>query len=149
MADIGDDGAHGTVTPRGGDLLGCGHVGKRRGTGLAGTLRAIGRCADISRRRGLPHRAADQFGFAPVGQPQASGDAREEQRDVSCAEMQRDGEDGYGAAALLQCAGEVRAVVDEFAEEAEQACGVDGAGAGAGAGCRGGWGARRWLTRRA
>jgi hypothetical protein len=58
---------------------------------------------------------------------QAVGDAREDQRDVVGAEV-ADGEAEGGGAMLAQRAGEFAAVVDERADQDEQAQGAGGLG---------------------
>ena len=132
-ADVGDNSAHRAVTERGGDLL-CrrdeGEPGRSPAGAfygwLGGAPRAIGRSAVESGRCNCPFRAADEPGFERVGQKQAAGDASEDQRDVAGAEIACDGEQVCGGGALLQGVGEVLALVDELAEEAEQAAGPAG-----------------------
>jgi hypothetical protein len=60
---------------------------------------------------------------------QAAGDAREDQRDVGGAEA-RSGEDGIGGDALADRRDEFLAVVDQLADEGEQAAGAAGLGVG-------------------
>ena len=57
---------------------------------------------------------------------QASGDAGENLRDVDGAEVSRDIGKVGGGGALLQRAGELAAVVDQGAEDGEEAGGADG-----------------------
>jgi len=107
--DIGDDRADRPAADLGGDLLRRGQQGKTR-VGRIGGLRGgwpgrtrcpLGRRA---RGRGWCFRAGCQLhhpDFERVGAQQATGDAREDQRDVACAEGARDGgEVGVGGALL-------------------------------------------------
>ncbi len=80
----------------------------------------------------------DQLRCERVGTDQAARDARQDQCDVAGAEQAGgDGELG-GRAALAQCGGEFAAVVDQLADEAEQAPGAAGLGGGGWCGGRGG-----------
>ena len=91
------------------------------GGGSGGRRLAVGGSA---RRRGLgvqPGGLADDPGFECLGTEQAAGDAREDQGDIAGAER-------VGVAA--ERGGDLPAVVDEPADEAEEAAGAAGFGVG-------------------
>jgi hypothetical protein len=66
-------------------------------------------------------RALAEFGFQHCGTPQATGDAGEDDRKVGGAE--RSGEEGeaWGAGPLLDRDGELLAVIDQLADQVEDA----------------------------
>ncbi|HXA22644.1 MAG TPA: hypothetical protein VNW90_10110, partial [Acetobacteraceae bacterium] len=85
----------------------------------------------------LAGEAAGQSGFERGGAKQAAGDAREDLPDVDGAEVPRDVGEVRGGGALLQRGGELPAVVDQRADEAEEAAGAGGLGKGWYDGCGG------------
>ena len=87
---------------------------------------AVGRGAHGCRRGVASGQALVQPGFERGGAEQAAGDAREDFPDVDGAEVSRDIGEVGGGGALLQCAGELPAVVDQRADEAEEAAGAAG-----------------------
>ena len=89
--------------------------------------------------------AADDPGFERGGAKQAAGDAREDQRDIGGAEVSRDDGEVRGGGVLLQRAGKFLAVVDELADEAEQAPGAAGCVAAGGRPILVGIGAVGWV----
>ena len=108
-----------------------GHMGRG---GLAARMGAGVRSLPLSPRW-------NRFGFEGGGAAQAIGDAGEDDGDVGAAE--RSGEVGgaWGGGVLLDRGGELLAIVDEFAEDAEDA--AEGIGHGfAGPGRNGIWGWR-------
>ena len=111
---------------------------------LARGLRAGG-----ARGRGFRVRAVgalEQPCLERVGALQATGDGGQDQRDIGGAEAEFDG--GEVGGALLQRCGQLPAVVDQLADQAEQAAdragrvraGRNGRGLGDGGGGRGGHG---------
>jgi len=159
MADIGDDGADRPATHLGGDFLLGGQARETRVLGGIGTLgfrlgvrqrdlpcRARpgrGRQADGRRREVLAACGAPaEPGFQCGGTAQAIGDAGEDDREIGGAEGSGEQGEAWGGSAKLNRAGELLAVVDQFADDAENA--ADGARDGAarpmGIGVRGGGG---------
>lgn len=123
-ADVGKDGADRLATYAGGDLLRGGQLGKsgsdavavRRGE-LGGARRARG-CGTVGSEWRVEARGvADEAFFQRLGAMQALGDAGENQCQVGAAELARDG----GRALLPQGGGEFAAVVDQLADEGEEA----------------------------
>ena len=103
----------------------CSDVGRQTSGELGGVGGSRGRRSAVGGRtwrRGLGVQSggvADYPGFERLGTEEAAGDAREEQGDVTGAERGRiDPERG----------GELPAVVDELADEAEEAAGAAGFG---------------------
>jgi hypothetical protein len=76
-------------------------------------------------RSGRKGRAPDESGFERARAVQATGDARYDQREVPGAEGQH-GVRKAGGAAMLQHGGEFPAVVDEFADRAQETAGAAG-----------------------
>ena len=66
-------------------------------------------------------RRAGKAGFERRGAAQAAGDAGEDDREVGGAEGAGEEGEAWGRGALLNRAGELLAVVDQFADEAEDA----------------------------
>ena len=64
---------------------------------------------------------AAQPGFERRGAAQAVGDAGEDDREVGGAEGAGEQGEAWGSGALLDRAGELRAVVDQFTDEEEDA----------------------------
>jgi hypothetical protein len=127
-ADIGDDSTDRPAADLGGDLLRRGQRGKAR-VGLAvwpdGCRPGLAWCTLCRRARGLgwPLRARRQRhnpGLERVGEEQTAGNSREDQRDIACTEGQRDGGEVGVGGALLEGGGELLAVVDELAHQAEE-----------------------------
>jgi hypothetical protein len=121
-ADVGDDGADGAAANPGCDLLGRGQadfrVYPRIKSGGGGGRRLTVRGS--ARWRGFGVYAggcADDPDFECLGKEQAPGDAREDQGDIAGAERV-----GIGA----ERGGDLPAVVDEPADEAEEAAGAAG-----------------------
>jgi hypothetical protein len=128
-ADVDEDGADRTVTDLVGDFLGRGQAGEVAGRSarLAGRLG----CARLALRwRADAHRllvaaggAAEEPGFECRGAEQTAGEAGEDQGDVAGAEDAGDEgearEDMRVCGVLLEGVGEVPAVGDQRAEEAE------------------------------
>ena len=136
-ADIGEDGADRAAADLGGDLRRRGQAGEagiglRRGRG--GRPR---RAAGGSSRRGGSGRCvqtggvAEKPGLERVGAMQAAGDAREDQRDLGGAEAGGDGAGSVKARCRIVVASSL-AVVDELADEVEQAAVRLGSGVGEG-----------------
>jgi hypothetical protein len=69
--------------------------------------------------------ATDDPGFERLGTLQATGDACEDLADIAGSEAVG-GEARVGRPALLECDGEFLGVIDEFADEAEEAAGAAG-----------------------
>ncbi len=109
----------------------CSGVGRRARRGSGGAAGSASRRAARGARcdgarggRGFGSgRAALRRSLASSAsaRSRASGDARQDQRDVACAEAGRGAGGAVGEAALADRGGEVLAVVDELADEAEQA----------------------------
>jgi hypothetical protein len=131
--DVGDDGADRAAADLGCDVLGRGQTGETcvgctgasvHGSGGARLARgwgARGGCCGL-----LADKAAGQSGFERGGAKQAAGNAREDFPDVDGAEVSRDVGKVGGGGALLQRAGELPAVVDQRADEAEETPGAAG-----------------------
>ena len=68
----------------------------------------------------------DQPFLQRAGQTQATGDACHDHREIGGAERPDHGADVIGSGAPPQCVGEFEAVVDELADQAEQAAGAAG-----------------------
>ena len=139
--DIGDNGADRTAANLGGDLAGRGQPGDAR-VGRAGAAPrrpgsarlAKGWRAYGNRRGRYAREAADQPGLERGGAMQAAGDARQDLRDVDGAEVAGEFGEVGGGGALLQRAGQLPAVIDECAHEAEEAPGMVGWDGGGGQG---------------
>ena len=134
--DIGNDGADGPAADQGGDLLGRGQVGETRIGSLGwrgGGRPGLGRGSGCARPWSLvqPGGAAEHSRLKRLGEVQAAGDAREDHRKIGGAEA-GSGEDGIGGDALADRGCECRAVVDQLADEGEQAAGAAGLGVGLG-----------------
>ena len=132
-ADIGDDGADGSAADFGGDLLWGGQVGQR-GAGFGVVARGrVGAARFPPRRSGSgpglcrvqAGGATDDPGFERLDTLQATGDACEDLADIAGSEAVG-GEARVGRPALLECDGEFLGVIDEFADEAEEAAGAAG-----------------------
>jgi hypothetical protein len=142
MADVDDDGADRAATDFGSDFL---FGGEARGARVLGVVGGLGFRLGV-RWRDLPGGAgragggyaegcwgevlaavgaAAKRGFQGRGSAQAAGDAGENHGEVGGAEGCGE---AWGGGALLDCAGEMLAEVDEFADEAEDA--VEAAGYG-------------------
>src|SRR5215472_4628069 len=136
--DVGDDGADRAAADLGGDLLGRGEVGEvkpggtgaRRGRsgggprpvlGLDPGIDAPGRSAASRGRRIRAVGVLHEPRLERLGAEQAEGDARQDQPDVAGAEGAGGDSEVGGDAALLQRGGEFLAVVDEPADQPEQA----------------------------
>jgi hypothetical protein len=137
--DIDNDGADGPAADQGGNLLGRGQVGEtrigslgRRGGGRPGLGRGSGRARPWALVQ--PGGAAEHSRLKRLGEVQAAGDAREDHRKIGGAEA-RSGEDGIGGDALADRGCECRAVVDQLADEGEQAAGAAGLRVGLGGCC--------------
>ena len=78
-----------------------------------------------------PGGAAEHARFKRLGEAQAAGDAREDHRKIGGAEA-GSGEAGIGGDALADRGCECRAVVDQLADEGEQAAGATGLRVGLG-----------------
>ena len=121
--DVGDDGADRATADLGGDLLGRGYADRSgelvapatpRG-GSGGGRSAVAGSA-WRRRFGVQSGGgAGDPGFERLGTEQATGDAREDQGDVAGAERVR---------IVTERGGELPAVVDELADEADEAAGA-------------------------
>ena len=142
-ADVGEDGADGLTAHLGGDLVWCGQLremgiyvggldlglGRRRRLGIAperAARRAPVRCRGFGLGFGVEAAggAADLI-LEEAGALQALCDAREDDGDVTDAEIaDQVGRVGGGGGALAESVGEVLAIVDEPADEAEQAAGA-------------------------
>ena len=99
----------------------CSDVG-RQSSGVAAARRTGGRRSGdrervAARARRPVGRCADDPGFERLGTEEAAGDAREEQGDVAGAE---------GVRSAAERGGELFAVVNELADEAEEAAGAAG-----------------------
>ena len=144
-ADIGDDGADRAATHLGGDFLFRGQAGEARVLGVVGGLGfglGVRRCdlpsgarpaggglADGRRREVLAAGGAlAKPGFQSRGAAQAIGDAGEDDGEIGGAEGSGEQGEAWGGSALLNRAGELPAVVDQFADEAEDA--AEGGGHG-------------------
>jgi len=161
--DIGDDSADRAAADLGRDVRGCGQTGETwvgcGGAAVHGPGRArlaAGWGAVGGRCDRLAGEAGGEPGFERGGTMQAAGDARDDFPDVEGAEVPRDVGEVGGGGALLQRGGELFAVVDQRADEAEEAVGTGGGvrgggrailvGIGAvGLGGGGGWGAELHL----
>jgi hypothetical protein len=146
-ADVGEDGAdraaaHHRVKPGGKpcrDLLRCWQAGERRITRLAALDGGLRHTRLVCGWRGLwPARGveaggvADEAFFQDLRALQALGDAGEDQRNVGGVEVA-----GVGSGiAKLDLGGEVAAVVDELADQGEQAADAAWWGLWAGGGRR-------------
>ena len=123
-ADIGDDGADRPTADLCGDLLGRGQVSEivsLTDVGSCSARRALRRSARGLGFRVKPGGAVNEPGFECVGPVQATGDAREDQRNIAGTEAARgEGEDG-GGVALLDGGCELLAVVDQPADEVKEA----------------------------
>ena len=98
---------------------------------------ADGRQRDVPASCGVP----GEPGFQHRGTPQATGDAGEDDGDIGGAEGSGEEGEAWGASALLHRGGELLAVVDQFAHEAEDAAEAGGrVGAGPGRIGLRGWG---------
>jgi hypothetical protein len=124
-ANIHDDGTDRPVTDFRRDLLRGGESGETvvvvvGGSGRFGAWRALsGACFGLRscvKTRGV----ADDACFERLGAQQAGSDAGEDQCDVASAEATRVGGE-IGGAVLLQRGGEFLAVIDELADEVQQA----------------------------
>lgn len=118
-ADVGNDGADGAAADLGGDLLGRGQAefGSGPGRGETGGRRSMTGSA-WPRGLGIQTRGcADDPGFERLGTEEAAGDARQDQGDVAGAE---------GVRSAAERGGELFAVVNELADEAEEAAGAAG-----------------------
>jgi hypothetical protein len=145
MADVDDDGADRAATDFGSDFL---FGGEARGARVLGVVGGLGFRLGV-RWRDLPGGAgragggyaegcwgevlaaagaAAKRGFQGGGSAQAAGDAGENDGEVGGAEGCGGEGEAWGGGALLDCAGEMLAEVDEFADEAEDA--VEAAGYG-------------------
>ena len=134
-ADIDDDGADraGGAPPRrfpppwagvrgAGPRVGSVGPGVRRCGLPCGAWRAHGGQADGRRREVLAARGAPaEPGFQGRGATQAIGDAGEDDGEIGGAEGPGEQGKARGGGALLDRAGELLAVVDQFADEAEDA----------------------------
>ena len=108
----------------------------RRARRLAG-VRAASLATKHLGRRVQAVGVAEEPRFERVGAVQAAADACEDQRDIGGAEADADG-GGVGEGALPDRGGEFAAVVDELADEAEQAGRAAGLGGWIGCVGRGG-----------
>jgi len=131
--DIGDDGADRAATDLGRDVLGRGQAGKTCVGGAGASVHRSGgaRLATGWGARGgwcgrLAGEAAGQSGFERGGAKQAAGDAREDFPNVDGAEVSRDVGEVGGGGALLQRVGQLPAIVDQRADEGEEAPGAAG-----------------------
>src|SRR5579872_2839901 len=132
--NICDNGAGGTATDLSRDVFGCGQiddpridfrgglVSGRDGAWLAAGWRALG----IGRCGRLADWATGHLGFKCCGEVQAAGDASQDASDVGGAEAANDAGEVGGGGALLQPGGELFAVEDQGAEDAEEAAGAGG-----------------------
>ena len=104
-------------------------LGVRRHDLPCGAWPACGGHAD-RRRREIPAAcgALAKPGFEGRGATQAIGDAGEDGREIAGAEGSREQGEAWGVSALLHRAGELLAVVDQFADQAEDA--AEGGGDG-------------------
>ena len=142
-ADIDDDRADRTATHFGGDFLLGGEAGGLGGGGRLGVGRrdlawgarlmrgghAGGRWRQVPAACG----ALAEPGFQGRGAAQAGGNAGEDDRDIGGAEGSGEEGEAGGGGALLDGGGELFAVVDQPAEDAEDATdagGHDGGGPG-------------------
>ena len=138
-ADIDDDGADGPAAHLLGDFFlggeacetrvlgGIGGPGVRRCGLPYGAWRTHGGQADGRHRQFLAALdAAAQPGFQHCGATQATGDTGEDDREVGSAEGTDEPGKARGAGALLDRDGELLAVVDQFAHEAENAAEAGG-----------------------
>ncbi len=129
-ADIDDDGADRAATHLLGDLFLGGEAGEARVGGLdvprrglpCGARHAYGGQAD-GRNREVPAAlgAFAELGFQHRGPAQATGDAGEDDGDIGGAERSDEEGEAWGAGALLDRGGELLAVVDQLANEVEDA----------------------------
>ena len=130
--DIGENGAGRAAADLGRDVPGRGQTGNAwfacagaAVLGLGGARLARGWGGQGGQRGRLADGVADQPGLERGGAKQPAGDAREDLSDVDGAEAPRDvGEVGRGA--LLPRGGHVPAVVDQRADEGEEAPGAAG-----------------------
>ena len=109
--------------PYGRDLRRGGQAGERRiGLGGARGGRRLGRGSRLASPRSRIElgSALEHACLERVGALHAAGDAREDHREVDGAEAAQ-GEDGLGGGALADGGGEFAAVVDQPADQAEQA----------------------------
>ena len=144
-ADIGDDGADRAATHLGGDFLFRGQACEARVLGVVGGLGfglGVRRCDLPSGARPAYGGQADgrwrevpaaggalaEPGFQRRGAAQATGDAGEDDGEVGGAEGSGEQGEAWGGGALLHRAGELLAVVDQFADEAEDAAEAAGHG---------------------
>jgi hypothetical protein len=136
IADIGEHRAGAAAADLGRDLLWRGQVNDT-GIDIFVALLCWWPCAARpafgggarARRRGVRAvAAADEPRFERCGAQQRPGDVGEDQPDIGGAEVSRDDDEvfGRGGGALLQRSGESLAVVDELAEDAEEAAGAAG-----------------------
>src|ERR1700727_1978882 len=100
-ADVGNDGPDGATADLDRDLLGCGQAESRvkrgdkrltRGGGVGGSRRPRSAAGVPTGRRGFGVQSggvADDPGFERLGPQQTAGDAREDQGDVTGAELVR------------------------------------------------------------
>ena len=100
-----------------------GSEARRRGGGRPGLGRGSGRARPWSLVQ--PGGAAEHSRLKRLGEVQAADDAREDHRKIGSAEA-GSGEDGIGGDALADRGCECRAVVDQLADEGEQAAGAAG-----------------------
>ncbi len=142
-ADIDDDRADRTAAHLGGDFLLGGEVRETRDFAAVGALgfglgigrlnlpcgarpwrggRADGRRAQVRPARGTPA----QSDFQGRGEAQAIGDASEDGSDIGGAEGSGELGEARDGGTLLNRDGELLAVVDQFADEAEDAADAGG-----------------------
>jgi hypothetical protein len=140
-ADLGEDVGDRPAADLGGDLRRGGHAGEtgrscageargrrlgaRPGLGVSPGSHAVGRCGQCGEFFVQAVAMLKELHFQRGSELEAAGDAREDQRDIAAAEQAR-GE--IGAAVRAEGAGEFLAVVDEFADEVEEAAEVAGLG---------------------
>ncbi|MFZ0020894.1 MAG: hypothetical protein WAL10_26560 [Acetobacteraceae bacterium] len=137
-ADIDDDGADRAAAHLGGDFVFRGEAGEAGGLGVVGGLgfgRGVRRCdqpggawsADVGHADGrwcevsAAGGATTQRSFEGRGATQAAGDAGEDGGEVCGAEGFGEEGEAWGGGALLDRAGELLAVVDQFADDTEDA----------------------------